>query len=143
MKSSVPHSAGHAGLPSSLLQLLRLATLALALLPGLPATAQAPAPAVVSAQMQYSLAAEAATMRDYPSMVQLLRASAEGGYLPAQELLGVVLLNGPSLYGLAVPRDFCGAFKWLARAAAQGSAVGRLHVTLMHRARRDRVRECH
>jgi TPR repeat protein len=123
--------------------LLRAAVvLAFATLPGFAAPAHAAIAPGQSAEMQFALAAEATTLREYAEMLRLLRLSAEGGYLPAQESLAMALLNGQALFGSAVPRDVCGAFMWFGRAAVQGSAIGRRHVTLLNRTSRDRLRAC-
>ena len=61
--------------------------------------------------------------------------AARGGHRGAQERLGVVLLQGPELFGPQVPRDPCAAGRWLSQAALQGSEVGRLQRDLMNRQR--------
>ena len=50
--------------------------------------------------------------------------AAAAGDRKAQEMLGLGLLIGPTLYGPAVKADRCEAAMWLRRAAAQGSEVG-------------------
>ena len=48
---------------------------------------------------------------------------AGAGHLPAQEMLGVVLLGGPSLYGQKIATDPCEARYWLRQAAANGGSA--------------------
>lgn len=83
---------------------------------------------------QYGLALEAQTEQDHAALLYWLRASASAGHLPAQELLGVVLLGGPVLYGDGMSADPCEARHWLGQAALNGSVasmpralVGRPH----------------
>lgn len=83
----------------------------------------------------FELALEAQSHRDYVQMLDHLQIAAQGGHREAQELLGVVLLQGPLLFGPGVARDACAARIWLARAAQQGSEVGRLHRNLLNRQR--------
>lgn len=85
----------------------------------------------------FELALEAQSHRDYGQMLDRLHIAAQGGHRGAQELLGVVLLQGPLLFGSQVVRDPCAARVWLARAAEQGSEVGRLYRNLLNRQRAE------
>jgi hypothetical protein len=97
----------------------------------------------VNPEQYYRLATEAETERDYLSMMLWLTQSAQGGYRPAQELLGIVNLTGQSLYGDAVPINHCEALRWFSRAAAQGSAAGRtLSLLLLRLDRGATVKSC-
>ncbi len=82
-------------------------------------------PVPVTPEQSYQLALEARTVRDYPSMLALLRQAGEGGDLRAQELLGSVLLLGSALYGESIKADPCEAAQWIRQAVKQGSPVGR------------------
>jgi len=84
----------------------------------------------------YSVALEAQTAGDFLAMVGALRTAANAGYLPAQELLGTVLLQGPDLFGPAFWRDACEARVCFKRAAEQGGDIGRMHLSLLNRQRR-------
>lgn len=96
----------------------------------------APAPAVKSTpEQQYQMALEAQSAREYRTMMKLLRQSAEAGNLEAQEMLGIALLSGPTLYGNAVKSDRCEAGNWTRRAAAQGSDIGKHQLTFLNRLR--------
>jgi TPR repeat protein len=88
--------------------------------------------AAPSAEEEVALALEAQSAREYSVMVAHLERSANMGHLPAQELLGIVLLGGESLYGAGVPRDYCGAVKWFNRAYQGGSRVGEVYNTLLN-----------
>lgn len=70
---------------------------------------------------EYALALEAQTQGDYPAMLTWLRAAARAGHAPAQRMLGIALLGGPTLYGAGQPADLCEGRQWLLRAAAQGA----------------------
>ena len=83
----------------------------------------------------FELALEAQSHRKYDRMLDNLHVAAQGGHRGAQELLGVVLMQGPLLFGPQVARDPCAAGIWLARAAQQGSEVGRMHRDLLNRQR--------
>lgn len=90
-------------------------------------------PAEPSREQAYALALEAQTGRDYPAMLQWLRQAAAQGLVPAQELLGVVLLGGPQLLGPTMDAAPCEALAWFRQAADQGSGTGRLHRDLLQR----------
>jgi TPR repeat protein len=91
-------------------------------------------PAVpLTPEQRFALALEAQTGRDYDAMLRWLRASAEAGFRPAQEMLGMALLGGPALFGSAVQRQPCEALAWFIRAADQGSEIGRAHRNLLNR----------
>ncbi|WP_313389103.1 sel1 repeat family protein [Achromobacter aegrifaciens] len=64
---------------------------------------------------KYALALEAQTQGDYAAMTQWLRAAASDGHAPAQRMLGIALVGGPTLYG----EDLCEGRRWLLRAARQ------------------------
>src|SRR5262245_46115727 len=85
---------------------------------------QSPAAAQLMIDQDYALAIEAQVAGDYAAMMSLLAKSAEAGHVQAQELLGVSLLLGDTLYGGAVQRDPCRARFWLRRASARGSTLG-------------------
>jgi len=91
--------------------------------------------AAASPAQQFQMALEAQSVRDYPAMLGLLRQAGQAGYLPAQEMLGMVLLAGGTLYGEAVPADRCEAGQWLRRAAAQGSETARSQWRFLQRLR--------
>lgn len=100
------------------------------------ATSSFPAHELESAPEQiFQMALEAQTARDYRTMLTLLRHAAEASNVQAQEMLGVALLAGPTLYGSAVQPDRCEAGKWMRRAAAQGSEIGKHQLTFLNRLR--------
>lgn len=80
---------------------------------------------MTSPGQKFQLALEAQTAGQYDEMMALLRSAGEGDHIGAQEMLGMVLLVGPTLYGNAVQADRCEAAKWLIRALSQGSEVAR------------------
>ncbi|MES2026616.1 MAG: sel1 repeat family protein [Pseudomonadota bacterium] len=84
---------------------------------------------------QFQLALEAQTIGHYGEMLVLLRSAGEAGHLPAQEMLGMALLTGPTMYGHAVPADRCEAGRWIRRALAQGSEVARYQSIFLRRLR--------
>jgi len=88
----------------------------------------------------YSLALEARSHREYPLMIYFLERAARQGRPVAQERLGIALLAGESIYGNAVPRDFCGAVRWFRRAGGQGSEVGKAYNEML--ANLDSTRAC-
>jgi len=89
----------------------------------------------LTTEQLYELALEAQSHREYGRMLEHLNEAAQRGHVGSQELLGVVLLQGPALFGPQVARDPCAARQWLMRAAEQGSEVGRLHRNLLNRQR--------
>jgi TPR repeat protein len=100
--------------------------------------AQPPGPGVVlHAQQRFQLALEAQTARDYRTMLGELRQAAEEGSAEAQEMLGMVLLAGPTLYGPAVRADRCEARGWMLRAASQGSDTARTQLIFLNRLRQS------
>jgi hypothetical protein len=101
----------------------------------LPAAALAsePPPPFVTPEQHYGLALEAQTERDSVEMFRRLRSAAEGGHLPAQELLGVMLLNAALLLGNARAQDQCEAFVWFERAARQGGRLGATYLEVRNR----------
>lgn len=89
----------------------------------------------ITPEQRYQMALEAQAAREYRSMMSLLRQSAEAGNMQAQEMLGVALLVGPTLYGAAVKADRCEAGAWLRRAVAQGSEAGKYPLDFLNRLR--------
>jgi hypothetical protein len=63
----------------------------------------------LTAEQNFQVAMEAQTGRNYPAMLKHLRSSAEAGNLDAQEMLGLVLIVGPNLYGNSVKVNRCEA----------------------------------
>ena len=86
-------------------------------------------------EQKFQMALEAQTARDYRTMMTLLRQAAEAGELEAQEMLGMALLTGSTLYGSAVKPDRCEARNWMLRAAAQGSEIGKYQLAFLNRLR--------
>ncbi|RZL61318.1 MAG: hypothetical protein EOP81_17400 [Variovorax sp.] len=66
-------------------------------------------------------------------MLHWLRRAAQAELLPAQEMLGVVLMQGPMPLGTARTAAHCEARDWFHRAATQGSAIGRMHRDFINR----------
>ncbi len=93
------------------------------------------AAATTTPEQKFQLAMEAQTHKEYASMLRLLRQAAAAGDREAQEMLGLTLLIGPTLYGPAVKADRCEAAMWLRRAAAQGSEVGKVQLDFVNRLR--------
>ncbi len=87
------------------------------------------------AEQRFQLALEAQSDRDYATMLDMLRQAADEGHAQAQEMLGMVLLTGPTLYGAAVKADRCEARAWMRRAAAQGSESARAQLVFLNRLR--------
>lgn len=90
---------------------------------------------VFSPGQTYQLALEAQTAGHYKEMLTLLRSAGEADHLAAQEMLGMALLVGPTLYGDAVKADRCEAEQWISRALAQGSEVARYQWAFLGRVR--------
>jgi len=90
----------------------------------------------ISAGQTFQLALEAQTTGDYDQMLAHLRSAAEAGHLGAQEMLGMALLVGPTLYGDAIAADRCEAGQWIGRALAQGSEVARHQWLFLGRVRK-------
>jgi hypothetical protein len=86
-----------------------------------------------SPDMDFALALEDQSAGKFDEMMPHLLRSAERGFVPAQEMLGIVLLAGETLYGPAVRHDFCGAIKWFRRAHQNGSDVGTVYNDLLLR----------
>ena len=86
--------------------------------------------AELQAEQRFQMALEAQSDRDYRTMLDMLRQAANEGHAQAQEMLGMVLLTGPTLYGSAVQADRCEASTWMHRAAAQGSESARAQLVL-------------
>lgn len=89
----------------------------------------------LQAEQRFQLALEAQAARDYRAMLQHLRDAATGGHAEAQEMLGMVLMTGPALYGSAVKADRCEAGEWMRRAAVQGSETAKVQLTFLNRLR--------
>ncbi|WP_225781612.1 sel1 repeat family protein [Xenophilus sp. Marseille-Q4582] len=85
-------------------------------------------------EQAFSLALEADTQRDRAAVLHWLRRAARADLLPAQEMLGVVLMQGLLPAGAEGARARCEARDWFHRAAQQGSAIGRMHRDLINRA---------
>jgi TPR repeat protein len=93
------------------------------------------ASAQIQAEQRFQMALEAQADRDYRGMLELLRQAAEEGNAEAQEMLGMVLLSGPTLYGPAVQADRCEAREWMHRAAVQGSETAKVQLAFLNRLR--------
>ena len=89
----------------------------------------------LQAEQRFQLALEAQAARDYRAMLQHLRDAATDGHAEAQEMLGMVLMTGPALYGSAVKADRCEAGGWMRRAAVQGSETAKVQLTFLNRLR--------
>ena len=94
-------------------------------------------PEWMSHEQKFQLAMEAQTARDYRTMLTLLRQAATQGNVEAQEMLGMALLVGPTLYGAGVKADRCEAGLWLRKAVAQGSEVGKVQLDFLNRLRQS------
>lgn len=99
------------------------------------AAARPPDGVALQAEQRYQMALEAQAGRDYGEMLELLRQAADEGHAEAQEMLGMVLLAGPTLYGGAVRADRCEAGQWMRRAAAQGSETAKVQLAFLNRLR--------
>lgn len=102
-----------------------------------PALASGSLPAVPTPEQGFQMGMEAQAARDYRAMLTLLRDAAGRGSVEAQEMLGMALLVGPTLYGPAVPANRCEAGLWLRKAVAQGSEVGRVQLDFLNRLRQS------
>ena len=91
----------------------------------------------LQAEQRFQLALEAQADRDYRAMLVQLRQAATEGHAEAQEMLGMVLLAGPALYGTEVKADRCEARRWMLRAASQGSDTARVQLTFLNRLRQS------
>jgi TPR repeat protein len=89
------------------------------------------------AEQRFQLALEAQTARDYRTMLEELRQAAGEGSAEAQEMLGMVLLAGPTLYGPDIQADRCEARGWMLRAASQGSHMAKTQLTFLNRLRQS------
>lgn len=90
---------------------------------------------LLHAEQRFQLALEAQAARDYRAMLEQLRQAADEGHAEAQEMLGMVLLAGPTLYGPAVKANRCEARRWMLRAAQQGSDTAKVQLTFLNRLR--------
>ena len=68
---------------------------------------------------------ESEVRRQYREAVVEQRRAASKGNRSAQELLGLLCVVAPQIYGDAVDRDLAEAYRWLWLAAAQGGLVAR------------------
>lgn len=87
----------------------------------------------LSREQAFALALEAHTARDRPAVLHWLRIAAADELMPAQEMLGVMLLHVDRTEGALDPREACEARAWFHRAALRGSTIGRMHRDLLHR----------
>jgi len=101
------------------------------------ATASAAPLVVPTPEQSFQLGLEAQSARDYRAMLNLLRDAAAQGNVEAQEMLGMVLLVGPALYGPTVKANRCEAGLWLRKAVAQGSEVGKVQLDFLNRLRQS------
>ena len=108
---------------------------ALSLAAALSAAQPPDANVVLHAEQRFQLALEAQAARDYRAMLDELRQAALEDNAEAQEMLGMVLLAGSTLYGSAIPADRCEARHWMLRAASQGSDAARVQLTFLNRLR--------
>ncbi|MDR6889981.1 MULTISPECIES: sel1 repeat family protein [Variovorax] len=92
---------------------------------------------VLHAEQRFQLALEAQTARDYRTMLDELRQAAGQGSAEAREMLGMVLLAGPALYGSAVKADRCEARGWMLKAALQGSDTAKTQLVFLNRLRQS------
>lgn len=84
-------------------------------------------------EQAFSLALEADTQRDRAAVLHWLRRAAQADLLPAQEMLGVVLMQSRLPAGEPRLQERCEARDWFHRAALQGSAIGRMHRDFINR----------
>jgi TPR repeat protein len=68
----------------------------------------------------------------FPEAMRAFEAAALRDNAAAQEILGMMLLKGETLYA-SVPADEARALHWLRRAAANGSEVARYQVEYLER----------
>lgn len=88
-----------------------------------------------TAEQSLQLGLEAQAALEFREMLRLLRTAAGQGNVEAQEMLGMALLVGPTLYGPAVKADRCEAGFWLRKAVAQGSQAGKVQLDFLNRLR--------
>ena len=110
---------------------------ALCLAAALSAAQPPDAGVVLHAEQRFQLALEAQAARDYRSMLEQLRQAAAEDNAEAQEMLGMVLLAGSTLYGSAIKADRCEARRWMLRAASQGSDTARVQLAFLNRLRQS------
>ncbi|CAN7553529.1 hypothetical protein [Variovorax paradoxus] len=110
---------------------------ALCLAAALSAAQPPDAGVVLHAEQRFQLALEAQAARDYRAMLEQLRQAAAEDHAEAQEMLGMVLLAGPTLYGAAIRADRCEARQWMLRAASQGSETARVQLAFLNRLRQS------
>ncbi|BEP60505.1 hypothetical protein GmRootV213_10590 [Variovorax sp. V213] len=110
---------------------------ALCLVAALSAAQPPGANIVLHADQRFQLALEAQAARDYRTMLEELRQAAAEDSAEAQEMLGMVLLAGSTLYGTEVKADRCEARRWMLRAASQGSDTARVQLTFLNRLRQS------
>lgn len=73
---------------------------------------------------------------EYDDILKQLRRTAETGNPTSEELLGVLLLGGPSAlrFSGAYGQNTCEALAWFDRAATRGSQIGHAYRNLMGQA---------
>jgi TPR repeat protein len=92
---------------------------------------------VLHAEQRFQLALEAQAARDYTAMLRELRQAAGEGHAEAQEMLGMVLLTGATLYGPRIRANRCEARNWMLRAASQGSETAKVQLVFLNRLRQS------
>lgn len=86
-------------------------------------------------EQHYSLASEALSIGDVGEAVERLRISAGMGHMRSMEVLGLILLHGPTMIGSRASSNFCEAQRWLRGARAAGSHLAVTYTSLMARSR--------
>ena len=127
------HSQDESGNPVSVFRKDRAMLMLAVAMSG--ASTSALATGMISPGQTFQLALEAQTAGHYEQMLRLLRSAGAADHLGAQEMLGMALLVGPTLYGDAVKADRCEAGQWIGRALAQGSEVARYQWAFLGRVR--------
>lgn len=95
-----------------------------------------------SAETATEAAQEAYAKQHFAIALAEYRRAAEAGERSAQEIVGLMYLYGPRLYGTAVDRDVAAAKLWLCRAAAQQSEVARYVVARLDEREPTQARGC-
>jgi TPR repeat protein len=86
-------------------------------------TLSATLPAEARGPVETAAADNAYDTQHFSDALALYERAAAAGDLRSQEIAGLMLLYGGSLYGAAVPHDMARAVQWLSKAAAQGSPM--------------------
>ena len=81
----------------------------------------------------YAAALTAYEGGSYGRTLELLSRAAAAGHLRAQEMLAMMYLHGPRLYGAEVPQDCAEARHWFVCAAQSGSDTAALMARLLMR----------